>query len=136
MIKTTYSIGEVATMFSLPISTIRYYDKEGLIPNLQKNTAGIRIFSQENLDTITIIECLKKAGMPIKDIKTFIQWCEMGDSTLDKRLQMFQELRVSIEKQKEELQNTLDTINYKCNYYTQAVKDGTKFYVKTNSKHS
>lgn len=125
-----YLIGEVAKQFNLSISTIRYYDKEHLIPNLQKNTAGTRVFTQENLDTINIIECLKKSNMSIKDIKTFIEWCETGDETLQQRLNMFQQLQQSVQRQMAELQKTLDTINYKCHYYTQAVADGTEAYVK------
>lgn len=129
MIK-TYSIGTVAKQFNLTVSTLRYYDKENLIPNLQKNNAGIRFFTTENLETIKIIECLKKAGMPIKDIKTFIQWCAEGDSTLRQRLVMFQSLRSSVKQQMNELEKTLDTLEYKCGYYAQAVEDGTEIYVK------
>lgn len=126
----TYSIGAVAKQFNLTVSTLRYYDKENLIPNLQKNDAGIRFFTTENLETIKIIECLKKSGMPIKDIKTFIQWCAEGDSTLRQRLVMFQSLRSSVKQQMYELKKTLDTLEYKCGYYAQAVEDGTEMYVK------
>ncbi len=67
-IKTTYSIGEVAEKFGLSVPTLRYYDKEGLIPNLKKNSAGVRRFTEENLSTLQIVECVKNAGMPIKEI--------------------------------------------------------------------
>lgn len=126
----TYSIGEVAKQFNLTVSTIRYYDKENLIPNLKKGTTGMRVFTQENVDTINIIECLKKSNMSIKDIKIFIQWCKTGDTTLQQRLEMFQNLRQSVQAKMNELEKTLDTIEYKCNYYTQAVADGTESYVK------
>lgn len=88
----TYSIGEVATKCSLTVSTIRYYDKEGLIPNLQKNEVGVRRFTDENVSSLQMIECLKNAGMPIKDIKQFMQWTIEGDSTLDERFEMFKNL--------------------------------------------
>lgn len=70
-IETTYSIGEVAEKFGLSVPTLRYYDKEGLIPNLNKNAAGVRRFTEENLSTLQIVECVKNAGMPIKEIKQF-----------------------------------------------------------------
>lgn len=126
----TYSIGEVAAEFNVSISTLRYYDKENLIPNLQKSPTGIRQFTSKNLETIKIIECLKKSGMPIKDIKIFIQWCEAGDSTLKLRLQMFENLHKTVQTRMAELNETLATLDYKCHYYAQAVKDGTEDYVK------
>lgn len=81
----SYSIGEVATMTKLSIPTIRYYDKEGLIPELKKDASGARCFDDQNLGALEMIECLKTAGMSIKDIKTFMQWNLEGDTTLKKR---------------------------------------------------
>ncbi|POC05672.1 MerR family transcriptional regulator, partial [Vibrio vulnificus] len=78
---TTYSIGEVAEKFGLSLPTIRYYDKEGLIPNLNKNEAGVRRFTDDNIGSLQMIECLKNAGMPIRDIKQFMQWTLEGDAS-------------------------------------------------------
>ena len=69
-----YSIGQVAEMFGLPISTLRYYDKQGLFPNMERSS-GIRRFSEKEIEALRIIECLKKTGMEIKDIKQFMEWC-------------------------------------------------------------
>lgn len=126
----TYSIGEVAKMFNLTVPTLRYYDKEGLIPNLYKNSSGIRQFTEENLGAIQTIECLKKAGMPIKDIKSFIDLCGEGDGSLNERLEMFKSLKKNVIKQIVEMQKTLDMINFKCHYYETAVNDGTEANVK------
>ena len=65
-----YTIGQVSAMFSLPVSTLRYYDKEGFFPNL-KRKGNIRYFSDNELEALRIIECLKKSGLEIKDIKQF-----------------------------------------------------------------
>ena len=65
-----YSIGEVSKMFDLPVSTLRYYDKEGLFPNMQR-VSGIRKFSDNEIEAIRVIECLKKSGLEIKEIKQF-----------------------------------------------------------------
>jgi DNA-binding transcriptional MerR regulator len=81
-----YTIGEVAKKFKIDISTLRYYDKEGLIPNPEKNESGKRVFDEEAISGLITIECLKKSGMSIKDIKTFIDWCQEGDETLKERL--------------------------------------------------
>ena len=66
-----YSIGQVAEMFGLPISTLRYYDKQGLFPNMER-ASGIRRFSDREIEALRVIECLKKAGMEIKDIRQFM----------------------------------------------------------------
>ena len=68
-----YSIGQVSAMTNLPISTLRYYDKEGFFPNLEKQS-GIRRFSQAELDAIRMIEYLKRSGLEIKDIRQFFEW--------------------------------------------------------------
>ncbi len=126
----TYSIGQVAQMFDLSIPTLRYYDQEHLIPHLHKTNSGIRRFTQDNIDAVRVIECLKSAGMPIKEIQIFMKKVKQGDATLKDRLAMFQNLKKQVEKQMQELQDTLDMINFKCNYYGKAVKDGTEKYVK------
>lgn len=75
-----YTIGQVAEMFNMPISTLRYYDKEGLFPDLAR-TSGIRRFGERELEALRVIECLKRSGLEIKDIKQFMQWCGEGSST-------------------------------------------------------
>jgi len=129
---TTYSISEIAEKFQLSLPTLRYYDKEGLIPNLNKNESGVRRFTDENISSLQIVECLKNSGMPIKDIKQFMLWTLEGDATLAKRLEMFQTLRKSVLTQMDKMQETLNTIDFKCDYYGQANVDGTEKYVKEN----
>ena len=64
-----YTIGQVAEMFGLPVSTLRYYDKQGLFPELER-TSGIRRFGDTELEALRVIECLKKAGMEIKPCRS------------------------------------------------------------------
>ena len=59
-----YTIGQVSEMFDLPISTLRYYDKEGLFPDI-KRISGIRKFDEKEIEAIRVIECLKRSGMEI-----------------------------------------------------------------------
>lgn len=121
-----YTIGEVAKKLKLAPSTLRYYDKEGLLPFVERKDSGIRTFSNNDLQWLDIIECLKMTGMPIKDIKIFIDWCMQGDTTLQERYDMFMERKEIVEKQMAALQKTLDTIDYKCWYYETALKAGTE----------
>lgn len=130
--KSSYSIGEVATLFNLSVPTLRYYDQEGLIPGLKKDKAGNRIFNLQNIDAVQMIECLKAVKMPLKDIKRFMQWNMEGDRTLNKRLELFNSLNEQVSEQIKQLTIVLKVINYKQHYYQQAIKDGTEKYVSQN----
>ena len=79
-----YTIGQISEMFQLPISTLRYYDKEGLFPDLERSS-GIRRFSEKEIEALRVIECLKKSGLEIKDIKLFMEWCSEGSATYQRR---------------------------------------------------
>lgn len=122
----TYTIGEVATQTGIPISTLRYYDKEGLFPNIKKSNSGIRIFTDLEMETITIIECLKMSGLSIKEIKQFLDWCQLGDNSLEERQALFHERLEAVNDQIEKLQKTISVLKYKCWYYDTAVAAGTE----------
>ena len=119
-----YSIGQVAEMFGLPISTLRYYDKQGLFPNMER-VSGIRKFSETEIEALRVIECLKKAGMSLKDIREYIHLAMEGDSTIEERLQLFYRQRKILQAQMEELQHTMDVLDFKCWYYETARDAGT-----------
>ena len=118
-----YTIGQVAEMFVLPISTLRYYDKQGLFPRMQR-VSGIRRFSETEIEALRVIECLKKAGMEIKDIRQFMDWCVEGAATYPQRKALLEEQKAHVEAEIERMNRTLDMLKYKCWYYTQAIKDG------------
>ena len=121
----SYSIGQVAEMFGLPISTLRYYDKEGLFPKLARS-AGRRQFSDREIEALRVIECLKASGLEIKDIKQFMQWCSEGPSTYAQRKQLFEGRRKAVEEEMTQLQKTLDLLKFKCWYYDTAIEDGSE----------
>ena len=120
-----YSIGQVAEMFGLPISTLRYYDKQGLFPNMER-MSGIRKFGDTEIEALRVIECLKKAGMEIKDIRQFMQWCCEGSGTYGKRRELFERQRRVVEQQLRQMEKTLSMIRFKCWYYEQALQDGSE----------
>ena len=119
-----YLIGEVAKKFHLTISQIRYYDKEGLLPEI-KRVSVIRKFSEQDIETIFLIECLKKSGLQLKEIKQFIEWTKQGDSTIETRFLFFKNQENKILKQMEELNKTLKMVQYKCWYYQKAKELGS-----------
>ena len=120
-----YSIGQVAEMFGMPISTLRYYDKQGLFPNMER-VSGIRRFSETEIEALRVIECLKKAGMEIKDIKQFMDWCAEGESTYPQRKAMFEAQRAHIEEEIAHMNRALDMLKFKYWYYEQAIRDGNE----------
>lgn len=120
-----YTIGQVSEMFHIPISTLRYYDKEGFFPNITRSS-GIRKFSDIEIETLHVIMCLKKSNVEIKDIKQFISWCEEGKSTFSNRLELFKRQKVVVENEIAELEIVLNMLKYKCWYYEQAEKYGSE----------
>lgn len=120
-----YTIGQVSEMFAVPISTLRYYDKEGLFPGIQR-TSGIRKFSENELEALRVIDCLKKSGMGIKDIKQFMIWCSEGSKTYGRRYELFMKQKAAVEAEMKQIQKTLAMIQFKCWFYEQAMKDGNE----------
>ncbi|WP_062325836.1 MerR family transcriptional regulator [Holzapfeliella floricola] len=117
------SIGEVSKKVGLPISTIRYYDKKELIPNIQKNTLGVRQFSEDNLEIIQMIEHLKQSGMSLKRVKQFVDWCIEVETSLENRRDTIYQQRDNIKKEIEQLQATLEVLDFKCRFYDEAVEN-------------
>ena len=127
-----YSICQVAQKIGLTTHTLRYYDKEGLLPFVHKNSAGLRVFSEEDIDWLVVIECLKGTGMQLKDIKQYIDWCQEGDKTISKRLEMFKRQKHKLEEQQKLLRQYMEKINYKIAYYTEAEAKGSIDEAKKN----
>ena len=120
-----YTIGQVSIMFDLPISTLRYYDKEGLFPNIER-VSGIRKFGYREIETLRVIECLKKSGLEIKQIKQFMQWCAEGSSTYPQRKELFETQKKRVEEEIERMNKVLDMLKFKCWYYGEAMKNGNE----------
>lgn len=120
-----YTIGQVSDMFNLPISTLRYYDNEGLFPKMER-VSGIRRFGDNEIETLKLIECLKKSGLEIKDIKQFMQWCTEGSSTYKQRRELFERQKQEVEGEIQRLGKTLDMLKFKCWYYDVAIEDGNE----------
>ena len=120
-----YTIGQVAGMTGLPVSTLRYYDKEGLLPHLTRSS-GIRQFSDRDIETLRMVECLKKTGMEIRDIKQFMVWCTRGSVTYPQRHALLLEQKERLEGEISRMEKALAMLRFKCWYYEQAIKDGNE----------
>lgn len=129
-----YTIKQVAEKMGVTIPTLRYYDKEGLLPFIDKKPNGTRVFKDEDFQGLAIISCMKKSGVPIKDIKKYMDLCTDGDNTLNERLEIFLERKEVVQKQIEELNSVMETINHKIWYYETAIKAGTEAVHKQNKE--
>ncbi len=128
-------IGEVSKITGLSEHTLRFYEKAGLLRNVAKRRGGVRDYGPGDLDALGIIECLKKSGMPLADIKQFMEWCAMGDETIDQRYNMFLERRRAARARMAELTKMLKIIEFKINYYDRARRAGTlAIYAKEKPK--
>lgn len=120
-----YNVGEVAKLLGVAPSTLRYYDREGLLPFVERTSGGFRMFSDKDLEWLAVIECLKQSGLTIREIQCYISQCAQGDSTISQRKALFAKRREVVLEQIRELQSTLDMLDYKMWFYTVAEEAGT-----------
>ncbi|MCT4487576.1 MerR family transcriptional regulator [Levilactobacillus parabrevis] len=122
----SYSIGEVADKLAISPYTLRYYDKEGLLPFVDRNAAGRRRFKDNDFNFLEVIVCLKEAGVPVKQIGDFIDLCMTGDATLQARYDFLDDHEAKLEAKMARLQHTLDFLRWKKWYYKTALQAGTE----------
>ncbi len=115
-----YTVKDVAEQTGISAHTLRFYDKEGLLPFVKKSASGTRLFSEEDFDSLYTITTLKRSGMPLKKIREFMELYVKGAETLPQRQQMFEEQRQVILDRIEELKEMLDVVEYKCWYFEEA----------------
>lgn len=121
----SYSIKEVAEMMNVSTATLRYYDDEGLLPDI-KRVNGRRVFEDEDFKWLKLLSCMKEINMPIKKIREYVALVQQGDSTLQARFEMVMEQKRNIEKQLAELQDCLKIFEFKEEYYKKAIAAGTE----------
>lgn len=121
----SYTISEAAEKTGLPPSTIRYYDKEGLLPNIKRKN-GIRVFEDMDLRLMGLLTCLKNTGMPIKRIRDYVELTSKGDDTLQERYEIIKAQRQFVLDQIEQLQYYLEELDFKDWYYNKALATGSE----------
>lgn len=121
-----YSIGEIANKLGVPPSMLRYYDKKGLLPFVDRDQAGRRSFKDNDLNFLQVIECMKKCGMSISEIRHFIDLCMAGDITLDARYNLLKQEEAAVKDQIKILQDQLDFLHYKMWYFKTSLEAGTE----------
>ena len=120
----TYTITEFSQKMNLPPSTLRYYEKEGLLPSKRQNNSH-RIYSDSDIPWLTIISCLRSTGMSVKDLRHYVELCEQGDKTVQERKQIILNQKQKIEEQLKEVKIHLDLINMKLDRYDEIISKQT-----------
>lgn len=121
----TFSIGQAARMLGIPSSTLRFYEKEHLLPHIDRTSTGLRRYHESDLRLVQMIECLKATGMPLTEIRGFVDLVEQGDVSIDARLEFFHRQQRRLEEQKAALQAQQNALDFKVWYYSCAQQAGT-----------
>lgn len=112
-----YTISKVAERTGLSSYTLRYYEKEGLLPEVKRNEKGIRMYGEEDIFWIELVKCLKDTGMSIAEIKHIIELSLEGDHTIEDRKNILLNHKVQLEEQIKGLQHCMDQIDKKLEWY-------------------
>jgi DNA-binding transcriptional MerR regulator len=121
----TYTASQIAEKMGITVYTLHYYDKEGLFPFVERNRNGARIFKDSDFQWLDTIVALKNTGMPIKEIRQYIEWAMEGDSTIAQRFECIKKQKKLVEKQLAEFENYAKLLEYKEWYYERALAAGT-----------
>ncbi len=111
------TIAEVARKYDISADTLRYYERIGLLPPVRRNKSGIRDYSEYDCSWVEFIKCMRGAGLPIEVLIEYISLFQMGDSTMEARKALLIEERNNLMERIEEMQKTLERLNYKIEKY-------------------
>lgn len=114
-------IAEVSEKFGLSVDTLRYYERVGLIPPVHRNEGGIRDYDELDLRRVDFIKCMRGAGLPVEVLIDYMELVQQGDSTIEARKEILVEQRNLVAARLEEMQKTLDRLNYKIEVYEKAL---------------
>jgi len=115
------TIAEVSTKFELSQDTLRYYERIGLIPSVNRTKGGIRDYSEEDCRWIEFIKCMRNAGLPIEILIEYVGLFQKGDETISARKQILIEQRDQLLIRMNEMKNTLERLEYKIASYEQTI---------------
>jgi DNA-binding transcriptional MerR regulator len=113
-----FTIKQVSERTNLPPHVLRYYESEGLLPSVGRTRKGIRRYTEDDLEWLALVRCLKNTGMPIKQIKNFVELSVQGDATLPERCGLLREHKTAVENQIAEMQRHLEKVTCKIEYFT------------------
>ncbi len=120
------NIAEVSKQFDLSQDTLRYYERIGLIPSVNRNKSGIRDYTEEDCRWVEFIKCMRSAGLPIESLIEYLSLFQRGDETVNARKELLVEQRNELLKRMEDMKKTLERLNFKIARYEQTVVEKEK----------
>ena len=114
-------IAEVSEKFDISIDTLRYYERVGLIPPVNRNESGFRDYNDLDIRRVEFIKCMRSAGLPIEVLTEYIRLVQEGDDTIPARKEILMKERLKLLERMDEMQHTLDRLNYKISIYENAL---------------
>ena len=118
-----YNVHQVAEKFGISAHTLRYYDNAGLFPDMQRDKNGARVFTDEQLEWLGIVMCLRSTGLSIAEIKDYLALCAEGDSTLQQRYEIILKQKKRAEEERAEIDKKLEVLSRKVAYYEKAIAE-------------
>ncbi len=118
-----YSIQDVSKKTGLSAHTLRYYEKEGLLSNVSRTPGGFRQYTDDDLEALGLICCLKNTGMSLEEITRFVSLTREGDKTLKERVELLRAHRESVIGRMQEMQKYLDKVTWKLNFFSEKLHD-------------
>ena len=120
------TIAEVSEKYQISADTLRYYEKEGLIPYISRSEGGVRNYTEEDCARIGFVKCMRSAGLSIEVLKQYFELFAKGKRTLKTRRDLLATEREKLKVRLAELQDTLKRLDYKISVYDKAIKSKTK----------
>lgn len=120
------TITEVSQKFDIPQDTLRYYERIGLIPRVNRNKSGIRDYTEEDCLWVEFIKCMRGAGLPIEVLIEYVALFQQGDETIEARKEIFIEQRKQLIAKIEDMKKTLERLDYKISIYEKSVVEKEK----------
>jgi DNA-binding transcriptional MerR regulator len=117
----TMKIAEVSEQYGLSSDTLRYYERVGLLPPVNRSKSGIRDYNELDLRRVDFIKCMRSAGLPVEVLTHYMELVQQGDETIEARKEILVEQRDLLAARMEEMQKTLDRLNYKVEVYEKAL---------------
>ncbi len=118
-----YTIKEVSEMMSISEHTLRFWAKNGFIPDIERDKNNIRLFSEHTIGWVRIVKCLRNVGVDLKSVKRYVDLCLIGDSTIQERYEIILDTKKKALEQMEDLKQQLELLDYKENYYKNLINN-------------
>ena len=120
------TITEVSQKYDITQDTLRYYERIGLIPRVNRNKSGIRDYTEEDCKWVEFIKCMRDAGLSIEVLTEYVGLFQQGDSSIEARRELFVEQRKMLNKRMEDIQKTLERLDYKIASYEPIITEKEK----------